>query len=77
MMKADTEIADGRLLDRYVSRKDDSAFEEIVRRHGSMVMNVCRRMLHDPQIAEDAFQATFLVLVKRAPSLTNAKPLAH
>lgn len=63
------ETADGDLLARFTTRRDEAAFAELMRRHGPMVMGVCRRMLHDPNDADDAFQATFLVLVKRAGSL--------
>src|SRR5437660_11118010 len=58
-------LTDAELLADYVSRRDDGAFAALVRRHGPMVWSVCRRLLshHD---AEDAFQATFLVLVRKA-----------
>src|SRR5215472_13087416 len=62
-------LADGDLLERFLSQQDESAFEVLLRRHGPMVLNVCRRVLHDPHDAEDAFQATFLVLVKKAESV--------
>jgi RNA polymerase sigma factor (sigma-70 family) len=61
--------SDAELLERYVSRRDEGAFEVLVRRHGPMVLGVCRRFLSDPHDAEDAFQATFLVLVRKAPSI--------
>lgn len=59
---------DGRLLDCYIARRDEASFAAIVKRHGPMVWGVCCRML-GYQDAEDAFQATFLVLVRRAPSV--------
>src|ERR1700691_6166533 len=54
---------------RFVGRRDSEAFEAIVARHGPMVLSVCRGILRDPNDAEDAFQATFLILVKKAGSI--------
>src|SRR5262245_7080785 len=62
-------LGDGELLQRFVAQSDAGAFEAILARHGPMVFNVCRRILHHSQAAEDAFQATFLVLVRKAPSI--------
>ncbi|MCA1685792.1 MAG: RNA polymerase sigma factor, partial [Planctomycetia bacterium] len=58
-----TGLSEGQLLDRFVTRRDEAAFEALVSRHGPMVLGVCRRLLRDPNDVDDAFQATFLVLV--------------
>jgi RNA polymerase sigma factor (sigma-70 family) len=56
-------------LERFLEDGDGSAFEALVSLHGPMVLGICRRMLRDPRDVEDAFQATFLVLVRKAPTI--------
>jgi RNA polymerase sigma factor (sigma-70 family) len=68
---------DGDLLARYVQDGDEAAFEALVHRHGPMVLGVCRRVLHNLHDAEDAYQATFLVLVRKAATLRSPATLGN
>jgi RNA polymerase sigma factor (sigma-70 family) len=67
---------DGELLRRFVEQRDEAAFEALVRRHGPMVLGVCLRILRNRPDADDAFQASFLVLLRKAPSIRSADTLA-
>ena len=70
-------VADRQLLERFAARQEEDAFEALVRRHGPMVLGVCRRVLQDAHAAEDAFQATFLVLAgKPAPAAGRTRSAA-
>ncbi len=68
-------LPEHQLLDRFRTRGDESAFEAIVHRHGRMVIGVCRHVLDDEHDVEDAFQATFLILVKKARSIRDREVL--
>src|SRR5258707_14926097 len=70
-------LSDAELLERVVSRRDPAAFEVLVWRHGALVLGPCRRLLRHEQDAEDAFQATFLVLLRKAPSIGKRQALAR
>jgi RNA polymerase sigma factor (sigma-70 family) len=70
-------LSDSQLLDLFVNWQEEAAFAALVRRHGPMVLSVCRRVLRHAQDAEDAFQATFLVLAKKAHQLQRPSLLAN
>ncbi len=73
-------VSDGQLLARFNAHRDElaeMAFTALVRRHGPMVLRVCRQVLGDWHTAEDAFQATFLVLARRAGSIRWPELLGH
>src|SRR2546423_4571068 len=72
----DSVPADSQLLAAFCSQRDAEAFALLVRRHGPMVYGVCRRWLRQPADVDDAFQATFLVLVRRAPAIARPAQLA-
>src|SRR6266851_1957771 len=68
---------DRQLLDDFSARRDETAFAALVARHGPMVLRVCRRVLNHEQDAEDAFQATFLVLARHTGSIRKREALAN
>src|SRR5437660_793433 len=70
------EASDGELLGRFLASRDEGAFAALVKRHGPMVLGVCRRALRSHQDAEDALQATFVVLVRKAGTIRHTESLA-
>jgi RNA polymerase sigma factor (sigma-70 family) len=70
-------LSDRQLLERFMASRDEAAFAALVDRHGPMVLGVCRQLLGDAQHAEDAFQATFLVLAQKARSIRDPDVLGN
>jgi RNA polymerase sigma factor (sigma-70 family) len=70
-------VSDGQLLDQFIEHQDESAFSALVQRHSPMVWGVCRRIVAHHQDAEDAFQATFLVLARKATSIRPREMVAN
>jgi DNA-directed RNA polymerase specialized sigma24 family protein len=69
------DLSDGELLDRFLDQREEAAFGALLQRHGPMVLGVCQRVLGDAHLAEDSFQATFMVLVRRAATIGRQSPL--
>src|SRR3981081_131100 len=69
-------VSDGVLLQRFVVNRDEAAFELLLWRHARLVFGVCQRVLRDPHDAEDAFQATILILARKASSISKRHALA-
>src|SRR5690348_5613130 len=72
----DESPSDAQLLERFITGRDQGAFELLVWRHGTMVLNLCRRLLRHEEDAEDVFQATFLVLARKAGSIGKRQACA-
>src|SRR5438132_1625553 len=73
----DNPASDCELLERFTSQRDEAAFAALVRRHGPTVLGVCRRVLRDSNDCDDAFQATFLVLLRKARSIRTPELLGN
>ncbi len=74
--EAARDLSDAELLERFRSRREEAAFALLVQRHGPMVLGICRRVLGNAHEAEDTFQTTFLVLVRKAASIHRQESLA-
>src|SRR5262249_36818828 len=74
---ADDALSDAQLLERFIVRREQEAFEALLRRHGPLGCGVCRRTLHNESDGEDAFQATFLVLARKAATLQRRELLSN
>src|SRR5262249_54303889 len=70
-------LSDRQLIERFATSRDEAAFSALVARHGPMVLGVCRQLLGNGHDAEDAFQAVFLVLARKAPSLREPELLGN
>ncbi len=75
-MATDAPISDTSLLERFIANRDEVAFELLVQRHQRLVYGVCHRVLNDSHDAEDAFQATFLALARKASSIVNREAVS-
>jgi RNA polymerase sigma factor (sigma-70 family) len=76
-LQAALTLADAQLLERFAVQRDEAAFEALLHRHGPLVFSVCRRLLVDAHDAEDAFQATFLVLTRKAGGIGQGSLLGN
>jgi RNA polymerase sigma factor (sigma-70 family) len=77
LLREHISLTDGQLLEEYISRREEAALATLARRHGPMIWGVCRRLLVNHHDAEDAFQAAFLVLVRKASSIVPRDMVAN
>ena len=77
LLNGDSGPTDGQLLGEFIALRDETAFEALVKRHAAMVFGVCRRLVGDAHVAEDAFQAVFIVLARRAASIRPREQIGN
>jgi RNA polymerase sigma factor (sigma-70 family) len=77
LRRAAAELTDAQLLGHFLTRGDEAAFEALLRRHGPMVLALCRRVLGNAHDAEDAFQATFLVFLRKAAAIRSREAIGN
>jgi hypothetical protein len=75
LLREDDNLSDGELLERFFQHRDQTAFEVLLQRYGSMVLGVCQRILRNTHDSEDAFQAVFLVLANKGHSLMGRRTI--
>src|SRR5216683_6826310 len=75
-VRAYEETSDRELLERFLAQREEAAFVALLKRHGPMVLQVCRRIQGNEHDAEDAFQATFLLLARKAGSIRKQESVA-
>src|SRR5271154_6868328 len=73
--RSDPTASDWQLLEAFAAERNEAAFTELVQRHAGLVVGVCRRLLPDAHLAEDVFQATFLVLARKAATFSRRQSL--
>jgi RNA polymerase sigma factor (sigma-70 family) len=77
LLQDGAELTDGQLLERFFQHRQEEAFRPLLHRHGSMVLGVCRRLLRNGHDAEDAFQATFLILLRKGTALFGRQSIGN
>ena len=77
LVRDSADRTDGQLLTAFIRDRDGDAFAMLVRRHGAMVLGVCRRITGNPDTEDDAFQAVFLILARRASAVRSREQVGN